>query len=75
VKQRRIKKLGLCAIFKGVSVTIGIDSLAEVTQSMGTEPPNGWNAIDEKLWDELWRKLEGILSTVKKFKLEEDKVL
>jgi hypothetical protein len=42
---------------------------------MGTEPPNGWNAIDEKLWDELWRKLEGILSTVKKFKLEEDKVL
>ena len=49
MKQRRIKKtLGLSAIFKWVAATIGVDRLAEVSQSLGTERHNGNKAIDGK---------------------------
>jgi hypothetical protein len=34
---------------------------------MGTERHNLNKVIDEKLWDELWRNLDDILSTVKQF--------
>jgi hypothetical protein len=65
VKHRRKKTLGLCTIFKGVSATIRADRLVEVSQSLGTERHNENKAIDENLWNKLWRNLDGVLSTVK----------
>ena len=75
MKHRRIKTLGLCTIFKGVSATIRADRLVEVSQSLGTERRNGNKAIDGKLCNELWCNLDGVLSTVKQFEQEEDKDL
>jgi len=60
---------------KGVSAAIRAYRLAEVSQSLGTESPNENEAIEENLWNKLWRKLDGVLSTVKQFEQEEDKYL
>ena len=75
MKYRRKKTLVLCAVSKGVSATIRADRLAEVSQSLGMERHNENKANDENLWKKLWLNLDGILSTVKQFKQEEDKYL
>jgi hypothetical protein len=59
----------LCAIFKGVSETIGIDRLAKVLKFRNhwkRKAIYGNKATDEKLWVKLWFSLKGVLSTVKK---------
>ena len=58
---------------KGVSSTIGADELAEVSQPLETELQDRNETIDEKLWNDFWDNLDGILSTVKQFEPEEDK--
>jgi hypothetical protein len=49
--------------------------LAEVSQSLRAKRHNENKAIDENLWNKVWRNLDGILSTVKQFEQEEDKYL
>ena len=58
---------------KGVSSTIGADELAKVSQPLETELGKGNENIDDKLWDDFWDNLDGILSTLKQLDPEEDK--
>ncbi|MBT4519670.1 MAG: response regulator, partial [Halieaceae bacterium] len=58
---------------KGVSATIGADELAKVSQPLESELRSGNKNIDDKLWNDFWDNLNGILNTVKQLEPDEGK--